>query len=342
MLEAFALGSRMLRCQDSDMRFRPYAKMSAAGEARAQPSPGGSWVALEKLHGAQLVVAVQGGRVHFGKRKTWLAEEDAFFGWQLLRMPLGDAARRMARAVGAEGDCVYFYGELVGGQYPHPDVPAVPGMTPVQTGIWYAPDLRWAPFDILVARSDEDEGVLLSHREVELTVQDAGLVPPPVIRRGTRSDMEAVPTRAQTRYPALLGLPPIAGNVAEGLVIKSELRSAPSQRASFKRKIEEFNEARFDESEAWDPHQRLSLESLTAWAERLVNPARIASALSKWGRGDAAQVLDEVVLDVRVDLELAFPLACRLLDSADEERLSGHIRARALPLVQHATGHGGG
>ena len=52
------------------MRFRPYSKMPASDEAREQPGPGGTWVALEKLHGAQLVVAVQGGQVRFGKRKA--------------------------------------------------------------------------------------------------------------------------------------------------------------------------------------------------------------------------------------------------------------------------------
>jgi Rnl2 family RNA ligase len=320
------------------MRFRPYAKMPAAGEAREQPSPGGTWVALEKIHGAQLVVAVRGGQVHFGKRKAWLTEEEPFFGWQLLRVQLGAAVQAMARAVGAEGDSVYLYGELFGGHYPHPDVPAVPGMSPVQTGIWYAPDLRWSPFDILVARSDEDEGVLLAHREVEAVAREAGLLTPPVVRRGTRSEMGTVPTRAQTRVPALLGLPSIESNVAEGLVIKSDQRTPPGQRASFKRKIEEFNEGRFDESEAWDPQQRLSLEELEGWAGRLVNPVRIASALSKWGRSDAGLILDEVVLDVRVDLELAFPLACRSLDTAEEEHLSAHIRECALPLVQTSLG----
>lgn len=323
------------------MRFRPYAKMPAAGEAREQPSPGGTWVALEKIHGAQLVIAVQREEVRFGKRKEWLAEEEPFFGWQLLRVQLGTAAREIARAVGAEGDAVYLYGELFGGHYPHPDVPAVPGMSPVQTGIWYAPDLRWSPFDILLVRSEEDEGVLLAHREVEAVAREAGLLTPPVVRRGTRSEMAAVPTRAQTRVPSLLGLPPIEGNVAEGLVIKSDQRVAPGQRASFKRKIEEFNEARFDESAAWDPHQRLSLDELVKWAERLVNPARIASALSKWGRHDVGQVLDEVVLDVRVDLEQAFPLACRSLDTAAEEQLSARIRERAGPLVEATLGPAG-
>ena len=320
------------------MLFRPYAKMPASGEAREQPSPGGTWVALEKIHGAQLVVGVQGGQVHFGKRKAWLTEEEPFFGWQLLRVQLGAAAEALARAVGAEGDAVYLYGELFGGHYPHPDVPAVPGMSPVQTGIWYAPDLRWSPFDILVARSDEDEGVLLAHHEVEAVAREVGLVTPPVVRRGLRSEMAAVPTRAQSRVSALLGLPPIENNVAEGLVIKSDQRTPPSQRASYKRKIEEFNEGRFDESEAWNPHQLLSHDELLSWAERLINPARVASAVSKVGRSEAGQVLDELVLDVRVDLELAFPLAYRSLDTDAEEYLSNRIRESAVPLVQAALG----
>ncbi len=295
-------------------------------------------MALEKIHGAQLVVAVQEGQVHFGKRKAWLTEEEPFFGWQLLRVQLGAAAQTITRSLGADRNAVYLYGELFGGHYPHPDVPALPGMSPVQTGIWYAPDLRWSPFDILVARSDEDEGVLLAHRELETVAREAGLLTPPVVRRGTRSEMGAVPTRAQTRVPSLLGLPPIENNVAEGLVIKIDQRAPPAQRVSFKRKIEEFNEGRFDESEAWNPHQPLSRDELVIWAERLINPARIASAVSKVGRSEAGQVLDELVLDVRVDLELAFPLACRSLDPTAEEHLSTHIRELAVPLVQTALG----
>ena len=315
------------------MRFRPYAKMPASGESREQPSPGGAWVALEKLHGAQLVVAVRGDQVLFGKRKAWLTEQEPFFGWQLLRTQLAAGALRLAQGLGAKEESLYLYGELLGGHYPHPDVPAVPGMSPVQTGIWYAPDLRWCPFDILVARSDEDEGVLLAHHELEGLASQAGWVTPPVVRRGTRSEMGGVPTRMQTRLPSLWGLPPIEGNVAEGLVIKSDQRVAPGQRASFKRKIEEFNEGRFDESEAWDPQQRLSLEELMVWAERLVNPARIASAVSKYGRSELGPVLDEVVLDVHVDLELAFPRAYQSLDTEAGETLSARIRERALPLL---------
>ena len=82
----------------------------------------------------------------------------------------------------------------------------------------------------------------------------------------------------------------------------------------------------------------LSCDELVGWAERLINPARVASALSKVGRSDAGKVLDELVLDVRVDLELAFPLAYRSLDTDAEEYLSSRIRESAVPFVQAALG----
>ncbi|TSC32291.1 RNA ligase [Corallococcus sp. Z5C101001] len=316
--------------------FRTYAKMPAAGQPKSAPSPGGPWIALEKVHGAQLVIAVRAGQVWFGKRKAWLTEEESFFGWQLVRAQLGHAAEQMAQALGAPSDTVYFYGELFGGHYPHPEVPPVPGLSAVQTGIWYSPELRWSPFDVLLVRDDEDEGTLLAHSELEAAAKGAGLMTPPVLRRGTRGDMDSVPTRYPTRVPGVLGLPPIPDNVAEGLVIKSELRAAPSTRASLKRKIDEFSEGRFDESEAWSPHQALSVETLAGWSARLVNPARIASAISKCGRDQLDTLLDEVVLDVRVDLELAFPLACRSLDAKAEDFLSARIREQALVLIRAA------
>ena len=97
------------------MRFRAYAKMPSASEPREQPSPGGTWVALEKIHGAQLVLGVHAGQVYFGKRKAWLSEEEPFFGWQLLRVQLGAAVQKMVQALGEERAQVYCYGEPLRG-----------------------------------------------------------------------------------------------------------------------------------------------------------------------------------------------------------------------------------
>lgn len=310
------------------MRFRTYAKIPKT-HADDTRTAGGMWVALEKLHGAHFVIAVERGEVRFGKRKEWLDADTPFFGWQLLADDLRTRVLAMANAAGAP---VFFaYGELLGGAYPHPDVCPVPGLSAVQTGIWYAPDLHWVMFDILTAESDEDEGLLWAHAEVEALAQRHGILVPPLVRRGRRSELESVPYRAPTRFPALLGLPTIADNIAEGIVLKPDMRLAPSARPVIKRKIPEFDDAKFDESAAWAPG-RLSLDELLVWVERLVNPARIQSARSKVGEGHDA-IVDELVLDVAVDLELAFREAWDACGSDGQTRLLEHARARAERLL---------
>ncbi len=309
------------------MQHRGFPKIAGPGEHPGAAPPGGPWVALEKVHGAQMVVAVDGEGVHFGKRKAWLRHDEPFFGWQLLRAPLTIAAHA-ARARLAV-DTVVLYGELYGGAYPHPDVPAVPGLAPVQTGIWYAPDLRYAVFDVLVASGAQDEGEFLAHREVVALAREIGLDSPPVLHSGPRAAVLMVPVRQATRVPIGLGLPELAGNFAEGVVLKPDARARPSARIVYKQKIAEFDELRFGESEAWDAEQRLDLAALLAHAQRLVNPPRIASAASKWGLGDRGLLLDEISLDVMIDLAAAFPAAVAALSPAAEEQLRAAILAAA-------------
>lgn len=312
------------------MRHRTYEKIAGAGEPIGG-DVGGPWVALEKVHGAQLVIAVTADEVRFGKRKAWLADDDPFFGWQLVRAELAAQARAAAAVAGAP--LVVLYGELFGGGYPHPDVEPVPGLQPVQTGVWYAPDLRWAVFDVLVAAGEDDGGELLSFSEVTGVVDVAGVLSPPVRRAGRRTEVEATPERFPTEVPARLGLPPIPGNLAEGLVLRRDVRARPGTAVTYKRKIREFAESRFGEAEAWDADQRPDPDALCDWARRLTNRARVDSAASKWGRHDREAILEEIELDVLIDLAEAFPAVARTPSDDDEAALRAAIRAAATPLL---------
>jgi Rnl2 family RNA ligase len=288
----------------------------------AQLRPGGTWVATEKLHGAQLVVGCDGRIVRVGKRKAWL-EDEPFFGWQLLRVELEVAARAVQQTLGG---VVRLYGELFGGAYPHPDVAARPGVSAVQTGIWYSPDVHFALFDVLV------QGEFLGHSEVEALAAATGLRCAPLVGRGPYALVDALPVRAPTRVPAWFGLPTIANNVAEGLVLKPDTRAAPEDRFVLKRKIAEFDDARFDEALPFKSTVALSLDELGAHAARLVNAARVASARSKVGTSLEA-VLTELVLDVLIDLEAAFPAAWASLGTEGEERLREMVQAQATTLL---------
>jgi Rnl2 family RNA ligase len=301
------------------VRHLQYPKIGVASGSAAA----GQWIATEKLHGAQLVVATDGNTTRIGKRKAWLRADEPFFGWQLLRDRLTEAAHA---ALPGPGWHVRLYGELYGGAYPHPDVRPVPGISAVQTGVWYAPDLRFALFDVLVQDGADDRGEYLPYASVGAVAAVAGLDTVPLLRRGRRGELDAVPTRFTTTVPAGLGLPALPDNLAEGIVLRADRALPADRRPSVKRKIAEFDERRFDESRPFDADARLTPAELCTIAERMVNPARLASARSKVGTEPAA-VADEVVLDVLVDLTDAFPAAMAALDGAAERTLRERVLA---------------
>ncbi|MBB5132906.1 Rnl2 family RNA ligase [Thermocatellispora tengchongensis] len=303
------------------MRHLPFPKIPVA--SRAVVAFNGEWIATEKIHGAQLVIAFDGREFHIGKRKAWLGGEEAFFGWQLLRGQLEQAART---ALSLGGSAVRIYGELYGGHYPHADVVPVPGVSAVQTGVWYSPDLRFALFDVLRHEGPDDTGVLLPYADVAAVASSAGLDVVPLLGRGPRHELDALPLRFPTRVPRLLGLPDIPGNHAEGIVMRPDVSAPAQRRPIIKMKIEEFDELRFDESRPWNPHTRLSLDDLRRLAHAMVNKPRLDSARSKTGPGSFHEFVDEVVLDVMVDLTDAFPAAMAALDGAAEDELNAHLR----------------
>lgn len=298
------------------MRHLPYPKIARTGAADV----GGPWIATEKIHGAQLVVGTDGRATRIGKRKAWLAEDEPFFGWQLLRDRLIAAAATVGPVSTA-----YLYGELYGGAYPSRLVPPVPGVGAVQTGVWYSPRVRFALFDVLV------DGWYLPYDGLSDIAAAGDLDVVPLLRRGRRHEAEAVATRFVTTVPRMLGLPELPDNFAEGVVVRADGRFAAGRRPIGKRKIAEFDERRFDESRPFDPAVRLTVAELSTVAPTMVNPPRLASARSKVGDEPAA-VADEVLLDVLVDLADTFPAAMAGLDAAAEARLHTVIRAAVADL----------
>ncbi|MGV9772460.1 RNA ligase family protein [Streptosporangium sp. NPDC003464] len=303
------------------MRHVPFPKIPVASSAAVAAN--GTWISTEKIHGAQLVIAYDGREFRVGKRKAWLRGEEAFFGWQLLRAELEQAARA---ALSLGGTVVRVYGELYGGHYPHAEVAPVPGVSAVQTGVWYSPDLRFALFDVLRHDHPDDAGLLLPYTDVAAVAASAGLDVVPLLGRGPRHELDALPLRFPTQVPRRLGLPDIPGNLAEGIVMRPDISATSQQRPIVKMKIEEFDEQRFDESRPWDQHTQLALSDLRRIARTMVNGPRLDSARSKTGPESFREFVDEVVLDVMVDLTDAFPSAMAALGDGGEDELHAHLR----------------
>ena len=113
---------------------------------------------------------------------------------------------------------VAVYGELFGGYYPHPDVAPDPVGWPVQKGIWYAPGHDFYAFDIYVFT--KDGGFFLPVMEANALFSDAGLFYSWNRFVGLLDDCLAYPHVFPTAIPGELGLPPIDGNLCEGIVLK--------------------------------------------------------------------------------------------------------------------------
>ncbi|MFI7144025.1 RNA ligase family protein [Nonomuraea sp. NPDC050022] len=194
------------------------------------------------------------------------------------------------------------YGELYGGHYPHADVDPVPGVSAVQTGVWYSPSLRFALFDVLRHDRPDDAGLLLPYADVAAVAAAAGLDVVPLIGRGPRHELDALPLRFPTRMPHLHGLPDIPGNFAEGIVMRPDISATAEQRPIIKMKM--------------------------------VNKPRLDSARSKTGPASFSEFVDEVVLDVMVDLTDAFPAAMAALGDGEEDELHTHLR-EAVQELRH-------
>ncbi len=295
------------------------------------------WVAAEKVHGAHFAVVCDSTGVHPAKRRELLGDEalDGFFGVSRIWPVLSVAVARFASALrSAWGDAavVTIYGELAGGSYPHPNVPAVAGAEPVQTGVWYAPGLHWLPFDASVETAEGR--CWISDRALRGAAAAAGLICPPVLGRGALNKLQELPCAFPTRVPALFVLPELVDNLAEGYVLKPAGEWLEADFAdSGMRPVVKVKQKSFAEDERFDgarpylppPQGAAGVPSwLLAHASALLTPARAAAVVSKLGpRTPLDTVAEEITRDVSEDLAEAL--------GGLDDALQGHLQRVLLP-----------
>ncbi|MFD7256828.1 RNA ligase family protein [Streptomyces sp. NPDC059874] len=333
----------------ADSGWSPYPKIPSRarlGEARAARE----WVALEKVHGANFAVVCDRAGVRPAKRRELLGESglDDFFGvgriWPALAVAADRCAAALRRAYGTDPSApVTVYGELAGGRYPHPDVPPSPGTEPVQTGVWYAPGLLWLPFDATVETAGGGTR-WVGDRALREAADAAGLHCAPLIARGTLAQVQERPPVFPTRVPALLGLPELPGNLAEGLVVKPaeawETPDGAGTGPAAARPVAKFKQPAFAEDERFDGSRpyRAPAEGaagvpgwLLGQVAALLTPARAAAAVSKLGPRTPAE---EVAAEIARDAVEEAAEALGGLDDGLAPALERALRAGALALAR--------
>jgi Rnl2 family RNA ligase len=351
--------------------WRRYPKIGASTASWTGPTDG-LFIVTEKLHGANFsIVASADGALGFASRSGPLAPADDFFGYRRagLDVGLGARARALRAALAASGvaqhdDALIVYGELLGGCYPHADVPAArDGVGPVQRGVWYSPELVFVGFDVGLCGEDGATRYL-DFAAARAAATAAGFLFLSPLLEAPLGACLGADVRFKTRLPAALGLPPLLDepNWAEGVVVRPVCEPPPGHDRRFvKLKIAEFSEKQYRNDTWRDSRHGIARGgggSQVGWAEReavlgyemaaAVNTNRLESAISKLGavqpadRAACRALLDAVVQDVEealvddgllssaAELGERHPCLRRELELLARKLVTKYLRARLI------------
>lgn len=233
---------------------------------REEGLDGGTWIATNKIHGANFQVCADSTHVKFAKRSGFIEEKENFYGLHTSLKPmksfLVDRIKRMQNYFGATIN-VYF--ELFGGGYSHPDVR--PSNVPmIQKGVFYTPNIDIRVLDVVL---DFDE--YLDFDEMMQIVSHFDLRPIRVMNRGTFDEMLALDSTFDDPTYLDYGLPKIEGNISEGFVIRPNktVFTRRGERVILKNKNEKFAEK--SRAPRKDRQPSVIPENIKAIYEDLVN-----------------------------------------------------------------------
>jgi Rnl2 family RNA ligase len=242
------------------------------------------------------------------------------------------------------------YGELFGGAYPHPEVTPVAGLQPIQTGIYYTPNIEFCAFDLAIS-GPQLSSTYLDYDQALSLLKDSRVpfIPPLLI--GSYQEALHYPIEFSSTISTLFGLPSLSeDNKAEGVVIKplkALTLSTPKGpiRPIFKRKIAAFAEdMRFHQAQKWSlPATTLSpgtLDLLKWEAFNQLTENRLRSAISKIGyRGSrepsqSRQLFQLFVADVLDQLDITQPVLFATLTTAEHRELIATIQQETRTLLK--------
>lgn len=315
------------------------------------------WVVTEKIHGANFSFVYENGSIRFARRRGYLDWNESFFGFQSIAAEMeeniqgvfDEIALLTVREQGASKTNinetlltkVIIYGELFGGGYPHVDVNFNNAVKPVQTGVYYSPNLCYCAFDIAVETQSSKQ--YLSYEQCVILFEKHKIFFGKPLLIGSLTKALNFNTRIDSTIPEALGLPHLTPNLIEGVVVKlySE-RSDAKSRFIFKSKNTEFDEdEEYRQSERWyfvPEVESLSVRTAHVVSDciRMVTPLRLESAISKVGSYHDHQecVKDEVRFDVFASLKDMEALEC--LSQQERQWVERRIDA-AVDLLLGAT-----
>ncbi len=301
-----------------------------------------TYVVQEKAHGANLSMITDGKTVRAARRTGLLEPDEVFYNYLSVVRRLESTVLELFKELAAQHsfETLTIFGELIGGGYPHPKTKKVEGQKLVQRGIYYAPRNKFYAFDILL-----DSNNFLDVETANRLFRKHDFLHAQTLFKGSLDDCLAYTSSPKTTIPEQLGLPPLNGNIAEGVVIRPQqpVFLNNGSRILVKNKNEHWSEnnAQIDRKlldsilreEASPAAEAMAFTSL-----RYISRNRLNNVISKLGPDITlipyGKLLGMFNQDILTDLKKDYPIAFSEMEKQDVKHVSKMVNERAGKLVQ--------
>ncbi len=303
------------------------------------------YVVQEKVHGANTSFLTDGTDVEFAKRTSVLASDEKFYDYPELVERYREKVIRFFQTVKQRHPDLRqltVFGEMFGGHYPLESEKKGRQAGMIQKGVYYAPNHEFYAFDLFVFEGENAR--YLPVDEANALFEEGGFFYARSLFRGSLEECLNYPNAFESKIPAWLGLPPVADNICEGVVIRPVvpmnlkggsrvLIKNKNQRFSEKKSVKQRNKV-FTEPVPYSD----ALVSLLAEAEAYVTENRLNNVVSHIGEvhfpKDFGKVMGSFSKDVLEDFLKEHGAAYSALDKCEQKSLNKELNKRCTTLVK--------
>ena len=303
------------------------------------------YVVQEKVHGSNTCFVTDGSTVSFGKRSGFMEDGEKFYEYEELFQ------RYEARVIALFSivkECfpkmvmLTVFGEMFGGNYPHPDVERDTSVTIMQKGVFYCPYHEFYAFDMYVAEAGE--GRYITVDEANVFFEQGGFFYAKTLFRGDFDKCLRHSNDFTSLIPQWLGLPPIENNVCEGIVVRPV---ATTYMSDGSRVILKSKNAIFAEKKAVkkrEPKPFLEhpyseeLLNLFPIVEQYITENRLGNVVSKIGRisipKDIGKLIGLFSRDILEDFLKEYSADYNAIEKNEQRVLNKHVNELAVKVIK--------
>ena len=302
------------------------------------------FVVQEKVHGSNFSFITDGVNVNVGKRTALIEANEKFYDYEELLEQYKPKVITLFSAVKESiptTETITIFGEMFGGKYPHPDVKNNNKLTLIQKGVYYCPQHEFYAFDLYITTNET--GKYLPIDEANGFFEKFGFFYAKTLFRGSLKDCLQYPNEFQSVIAEWLGLPPIEGNVCEGVIIRPVVTAYlhNGARVVLKNKNAKFAEKKSVKKRApklfVKPTYSEELNALLLIADEYITENRLANVVSHIGEfsiKDFGKLIGMFSKDILEDFLKEHSGRYAGIEKSEQKILNSHVSTLATNMIK--------